>query len=291
MKKYFLIAGLLASQVQALDLNLLADEWLRLSKLPKTVQNVPVQNKDDKQIQTKTERNVLAQNRDDEQSQTKIQNNSNISTSDAELQQWIKIAEIHFKDDIREWKLLGINSPVKAKQWKDSFGIDQDLSQVRDFLELGINDPEEASLWRKVTSYNTEEIKEWKSIGISSPKEAKKWEYVTSDGRGVSAVKTFIELGITNPKDGIHWFEISNGDTEIIKEWFAMKITTAEQFMKWVHVLGYTENEKNHLQIAVVQRIVNFYNNKKNALDLYMANSHSKRIPLKNLVDFLLFQI
>jgi hypothetical protein len=307
MRKYILIAGLLAStQVQAIDFNLneFANELLRLNTIPKIEKNVPTKNQDDEQIQAKTVENVPAQNQDevnDEEIANKnqdseanndqgieISNNDepidtySINITEEEYAKWRKFK--FYKDhEIRKWKSVGVNNPEEAVAWEEESPVEQKNSNlVKLRNEYKVKNADDVHvLAKKLKPWRNEEsgftfsnalmnMKQWNKIGIDTPEKAEEWQK-----NDISADKAqhFIKFGIKTPKDAAIWIRASNPDKSIIEEiekWHAINVTTTEQLSKWMTALGYSSNLYYYRND--IEKINNLYKNQKNTLDLFLAD-------------------
>jgi hypothetical protein len=130
MKKYIFVAGLLATttQIQALDLNKLAGDWL--NKQLKTEQSVPTQNNP----VVATDENV---------------NNNQNEISDDELKIW-RDANFYNDDEIKEWISLGFTSPEMTRIWTnpsdDNEARSYNIEDVKKLFAINITTREQVDL-------------------------------------------------------------------------------------------------------------------------------------------------
>jgi hypothetical protein len=263
MRKYILIAGLLAStQVQAVNFNLnaLADEWL--SKKTKTVENVPAQNQDEV-----NEEEIANKNQDSEANNnqgTQISNNDEpIDTDMINLTKEDYIKWGKFKIDegykIRAWKSVGVNDPEEAVAWEEEnfrgygyWGTSDHLKLRNEYKVKNADDvhalAKKLKLWmdknRDFTfSYALMNKQRWNEIGITTPEKKKLWEDNGFEVGGRLNPKWWIQVGITDPVVAIAYEnfyitpqEISKIKYEDIKEWQKIGVKNMASYNSWASI-------------------------------------------------------
>lgn len=298
-KMAFISVILIGCNANALDLNNMLDKWIDNKSTAK------VEKKENPTKSNNYENNSNDWDREQEGWRTlgiyRIEDRKALAIDSlAEAKAW-READIVFNQVVK-WKKIGLNTPKQVREWADnnmfadettewfSFGIKtpSDVIQLKNagvsstdemqrWHAIGIKVPKEIIAWKNIfgTDYDPNDAERWMEAKVNTPEEAKKWY----DGNFKEyEVNEWKEIGVLNPNDAIKWSSISDGRIDFVKEWFSIQITDVAQINKWAKALNYSNNENtnedniNYVSIDSVKKVNNFYKNKKNTFELYMAD-------------------
>lgn len=273
MKKYFLIAGLLAStQVQALDLNQLASDWLSKPQAKTQQQEEePPSNKEEENTQDIGMHESIIPS-----GVEPLGDSRGISVSEEEISKWSEI-NINSEDDIQRWKFVGVTDPKEAKAWKDEspnyldnrlWGTPQHLKLRNQYNVKNANDVH--ALAKKLAPWvengesfsfgrTTSIMEQWNKIGVTSVEKKLQWEENGFRYNSSNNPEWWIRNGVTDPlvakvyddfeirpqeiskikiNDILEWKKIGVKSMSSLNGWSKIGLDTPQKVAPWLKTVG-----------------------------------------------------